>query len=166
MESASNSPIPNQFHFYYTKRRIYISILKGLIFIAFVAFVFRASVPAWKLEAPLSRMPSADIGLWLLFVAIPLWWFIYRPLRQLPKLSIPVITMSRDGIALKGRPPIPWHTIKGSDFVGIGYGGTAIYSVIRIWTSSATFPNTIISDTLGITRDEYDKQCGIYSKLA
>jgi hypothetical protein len=166
MEETNNSPIPNQFHFYYTKRRIYLSVFKGLIAIAFVAFIFRASVSDWKLEAPLSRIPGTQMGLWALFVAIPLWWFIYRPLRQLPKLSIPIISMNRHGIALKGRTPIPWHTIKGSDFVHIGYGGIAVYSVIRIRTSSATFPKTIISDTLGITRDEYNKQCGIYSKLA
>jgi hypothetical protein len=166
MERSNNSPISDRFHFYYTKRKIYLAALKGLIVIAFFAFIFRASLSDWKLEAPLSRIPSAELGLWLLFMAIPLWWFIYRPLRQLSKLSIPVVTMSRDGIALKGRAPIPWHTITKSELISMGYGGIAVYSLIRIWTSSATLPKTILSDTLGICRDEYDKQYRIYSKLA
>ena len=95
-----------------------------------------------------------------------LWWFIYRPLRQLSKLSIPVVTMSQDGIALQGRAPMPWHTIKRSSFQSIGYGGLTVYSVIRIKTSSATWPKAILSDTLGISRDEYARQCRIYANLA
>ena len=166
MERTDNSPIPDRFHFYYTKRKIYLAALKGLAVIAFFAFIYWEGLSHWKREAPLERIPATEIAFWLVVFAIPLWWFIYRPLRQLSKLSIPVVTMSRDGIALKGRAPIPWHTITKSELISMGYGGIAVYSLIRIWTSSATLPKTILSDTLGICRDEYDKQYRIYSKLA
>jgi hypothetical protein len=73
--------------------------------------------------------------------------------------------MSLDGIALKGRTPIPWHTIENSELTSIAYGGITVFALIRIWTSSASLPKTIISDTLGINQDEYDKQYRIYSKL-
>jgi hypothetical protein len=166
MERPNDSSIPNQFHIYYSKRKILLVVLRGSILIAFFAAIVWASLSDWQLEAPLSRVPSAELWFLLLFVVGLLWWFIYRPLRQLSKLSTPVLTMSQDGIALQGRAPMPWHTIKRSDFVSIGYGGLAVYSVIRIKTSAATLPKTILSDTLGISRDEYVRQCRIYANHA
>ena len=166
MERPNISSIPDQFHIYYSKRRILLVVLRGSILIAFFATIAWASLSGWQLEAPLSRVPSAELWFLLLFVVGLLWWFIYRPLRQLSKLSTPVVTMSRDGIALRGRTPMPWHTIKRSSFQSIGYGGLTVYSVIRIKTSSATWPKTILSDTLGISRDEYARQCRIYANPA
>jgi len=166
MERPNDSSIPNQFHIYYSKRKILLVVLRGSILIAFFSAIVWASLSDWQLEAPLSRVPSAELWFLLLFVVGLLWWFIYRPLRQLSKLSTPVLTMSQDGIALQGRAPMPWHTIKRSDFVSIGYGGLAVYSVIRIKTSAATLPKTILSDTLGISRDEYVRQCRIYANHA
>ena len=166
MERPNNSSIPDQFHIYYSKREILLVVLRGLILIAFFAAIVWASLSDWQLEAPLSRVPSAELWFLLLFIVGLLWWFIYRPLRQLSKLSIPVVTMSQDGIALRGRTPMPWHTIKRSSFQSIGYGGLTVYSVIRIKTSSAALPKAILSDTLGISRDEYARQCRIYANLA
>ena len=74
--------------------------------------------------------------------------------------------MSENGIALRGRPPIPWHTIKRSYFTSFGYGGITVFSVIRIKTSSAVLPKTILADTLGISLAEYEKQSRIYGKTA
>ena len=165
MKGTNNSSIPDQFHVYYSKRKILFVVLRGSILIAFFAAIVRVSLSDWQLEAPFSRIPSAELWFLLLFIVSLLSWFIYRPLRQLSKLSIPVVTMSQDGIALQGRTPMPWHTIKRSHFQGIGYGGLTVYSVIRIKTSSATLPKAILSDTLGISRDEYDRQCRIYASL-
>jgi hypothetical protein len=166
VERPNSSSIPDQFHIYYSKRKIFVVILRGLILIALFAAIFRASVSDWQLEAPLSRISRAELAFLLLLLVTLLWWFIYRPLRQLSKLSTPVDTMSRDGIALQGRPPMPWRTIKGNYFQRIGYGGLTVYSVIRIKTSSATFPKAILSDTLEISRDEYEKQSRLYASRA
>jgi len=166
MERPSTSSYPNQFHFFYAKRKIVSVILRGLIFITLFAALARASISGWQLEAPLSRIPSAELWFLLFFFVSLLSWFILRPISQLSKLSTPILTMSRDGIALKGRAPIPWHTIKRSYFTSIGYGGITVYSVIRIKTSSAVLPKTILADTLGISRAEYDKQFRIYANLA
>jgi hypothetical protein len=165
MERPSTSSVPDQFHFYYARRKIFFVVLRGLIFIALFAALVRASLSDWQLESPLSRIPSAELWFLLLFMVSLLSWFIFRPLRQLSKLSTPVVTISLDGIALKGRKPMPWHTIARSDFLSIGYGGITIYSVMRIKTSSAGLPKVIITDTLGISRDEYKKRRRIYANL-
>lgn len=163
MQKRSTSSVPDQFHFYYDKRKILFVVLRGLFFIALFLALLRVGLSDWQREAPLSRISTVEQGFWLLFFVSLLSWFIFRPLGQLSKLSTPIITMSRNGIALKGRAPIPWHTIKSSRLTSIGYGGITIYSVIRIKTSSAFLPKTILADTLGISRAEYDKQCRIYT---
>jgi hypothetical protein len=166
MERPNDSSIPNQFHIYYSKRKILLVVLRGSILIAFFSVIAWASLSDWQLEAPFSRIPSAEQWFLPLFFVSLFSWFIYRPLRQLSKLSIPVVTMGQDGIALKGRTPMPWPTIKRTHFQSIGYGGLTVYSVIWIKTSSARWPKSILSDTLGISRDEYARQCRIYAKLA
>jgi len=157
------SSIPDQFHFYYAKRKIFFTVLRGLIFLAFFALIVRTGLSDSEREAPLSRIPSAQLWFALFFFLSLLLWFIFRPLSQLSKLSRPILTISRDGIALKGCPPIPWDTIQRCHFASVGYGGITVYSVIRIKTSSAFFPKTILADTVGISRIDFDKQCRIYA---
>jgi hypothetical protein len=166
MERSSNASIPAQFHIYYSKRKIWLVVLRGLIAIAFFAFIVRASLSDWQLEAPLARISSAELWFLLLFLVGLLAWFIVRPLMQLARLSRPAVTMSRDGIALLGRAPTPWHAVKRSYFQRIGYGGMTVYAALMIKTSSATLPKSMLSDTLGVTHDEYEKQSRIYAKLA
>jgi hypothetical protein len=166
MERINNSSIPDHFHIYYSKRKISFVVLRGPFFIAFLAMIVRANLSDWPLEAPLARIPSVELWFLLLFVVSLLSWFVYRPLRQLSKLATPVVTMSQEGIALRGSPPMSWRTIKRSYFPSFGYGGLAVYAVIWIKTSSAILPKAILSDTLGISREEYQRQSRHYAKLS
>jgi hypothetical protein len=175
MERSNSSPVPDQTHFYYSKRKIYIALLKGTIILSiFVPLLFFNHSQGWNSE-DFYRLSHGDIRTFLssnatkyflvLFV-IPLWAFIYRPLRQLSKLSEPVVTMSRDGVARKGRAPIPWNTIKNVTFVRSSTLGITVWSFIRIKTSSSFWPKIIRSDTLQLSRDEYNKHSLIYSRRA
>jgi len=82
MERPNNSSIRDEFHIYYSKRRILLVVLRGSILIAFFAAIVWASLSDWQLEAPLSRVPSAELWFLLLFIVGLLSWFTYRPLRQ------------------------------------------------------------------------------------
>jgi hypothetical protein len=159
---ATKASLQQPFHIYYSPVAL---VFTGLI-VTFSAALF-GLVTGIMLIVPGQSAAlfekSKATGAWVIIVMalVSLYLFYTRVLRPWLNFRKPVITISLDGIAVRGRPPLAWRNLERNVIRTIYSSSGPAISILRLRGKDGQKIGVYFGD-LKVSTEDYERLCVLY----
>ncbi len=159
---ATKASLQQPFHIYYSPFTL---VFVGLI-VTFSTVLFGFITGIMLVVPGQSAMlfeKSKATGGWVIIVmaVLSLYLFYTRVLRPWLNFRKPVITISLDGIAVRGRPPIAWRDLERNVIRTIYSPSGPVISILRLRSKDGQKIGVYFGD-LKINTEDYERLCELY----